>query len=52
MSMKSESAFVRLETIKNLINDKTNFENFKPQFNELKNTEKNETVISLLNSVQ
>ena len=52
MSLKSESAFVRLESIKNLMNDKMNSENFKPLLNELKKTEKNEFVISVLNSVQ
>jgi glutaminyl-tRNA synthetase len=52
MSLKSESAFVRLESIKNLMYDKMNLENFKPQLNELKKTEKNEFVMSVLNSVQ
>ncbi|WP_309642513.1 glutamine--tRNA ligase/YqeY domain fusion protein [Flavobacterium sp.] len=51
MSMKSESSFVRFEAIKNLLNDKTNFEILKPQLTELKKTEKNETVITLLNPI-
>jgi glutaminyl-tRNA synthetase len=51
MSIKSESPFVRFETIKILINDKTNFENLKPQVEDLKKTEKSELVLSLLNSL-
>ena len=51
MSMKSESSFVRYKTIKNLMNDKTNFEILKLHLAELKKTEKNEEVISLLNSI-
>jgi glutaminyl-tRNA synthetase len=51
MSMKSESSFVRYETIKNLMNDKSNFENLKPQLMELKTTEKNEEVKAILESL-
>jgi len=51
MSMKSESAFVRLETINNLKSDLTNFENLKSQMIDLKNAEKNESVLSVLNSI-
>ena len=51
MSLKSESAFVRLQTIQNLKTDIANFPQFETQLSELKNTEKNENVLKLLNEV-
>lgn len=51
MSLKSQLALVRIAVLQNLIHDTVNFENFKPTLFELKETEKNETVISLLNQI-
>ncbi|MFM1753182.1 MAG: hypothetical protein RLZZ236_121 [Bacteroidota bacterium] len=51
MSLKSQLALVRIAVLQNLIHDTVNFENFKPTLFELKATEKNETVISLLNQI-
>lgn len=51
MSLKSESAFVRLQVIKNLKNDTVNFTEFQTQLSELKNTEKNEQVLELLDEL-
>ena len=51
MSLKSESAFVRLQTIQNLKTDTANFPQFETQLSELKTTEKNENVLELLNEV-
>ncbi|WP_447635537.1 glutamine--tRNA ligase/YqeY domain fusion protein [Flavobacterium microcysteis] len=48
MSLKSESAYVRLEVIKNLKNDEANRLEFSSQLAELKNSEKNEEVLNLL----
>jgi glutaminyl-tRNA synthetase len=49
MSLKSQLALVRISVLQNLIHDTVNLENFKPVLLELKATEKNETVLSLLN---
>ena len=51
MSLKSQLALVRIAVLQNLIHDTVNFENFKPTLFELKATEKNETVVSLLNQI-
>ena len=51
MSLKSQLALVRIAALQNLIHDTVNFENFKPTLFELKATEKNETVVSLLNQI-
>jgi glutaminyl-tRNA synthetase len=51
MSLKSQLALVRIAVLQNLIHDALNFENFKPTLFELKATEKNESVISLLNQI-
>ncbi len=50
MSLKSESPFVRLETIKSLQSDPNNFKAFDNQLNELKNNEKNDVILKLLNN--
>ena len=51
MSLKSQLALVRIAALQNLIHDTVNFENFKPTLFELKATEKNETVVLLLNQI-
>ena len=51
MSLKSQLALVRIAVLQNLIHDTVNFENFKPTLFELKATEKNEMVVSLLNQI-
>ncbi|WP_310594148.1 glutamine--tRNA ligase/YqeY domain fusion protein [Flavobacterium sp.] len=51
MSLKSQLALVRISVLQNLIHDTVNLENFKPALLELKATEKNETVLSLLNQI-
>mgnify|MGYP006159156495 FL=1 len=51
MSLKSQLALVRITALQNLIHDTVNFEIFKPTLFELKATEKNETVVSLLNQI-
>ena len=51
MSLKSQFALVRIAVLQNLIHDAVNLENFKPTLFELKATEKNELVISLLNQI-
>ena len=51
MSLKSQLALVRIAALQNLIHDTVNFEIFKPTLFELKATEKNETVVSLLNQI-
>ena len=51
MSLKSQLALVRIAVLQNLIHDAVNLENFKPTLFELKATEKNESVISLLNQI-
>lgn len=49
MSLRSESPFVRYQTILNLKNDKANFKEFENQLADLKSKEKNEVVLQLLN---
>lgn len=49
MSLKSESALVRFEVINNLKNDPASLDQFQTQLSELKNAEKNEQVLELLN---
>jgi glutaminyl-tRNA synthetase len=51
MSLKSQLAPVRILAIQNLKNDSINFEHFKTQLSELKNTEINENVLGLLNDL-
>jgi glutaminyl-tRNA synthetase len=51
MSLISQLALVRIGVLQNLIHDAVNLENFKPTLFELKATEKNETVLSLLNQI-
>ena len=51
MSLKSQLALVRIAVLQNLIHDTVNFEIFKPTLFELKATEKNEIVVSLLNQI-
>ncbi|MEN9875245.1 MAG: hypothetical protein RLZZ529_242 [Bacteroidota bacterium] len=51
MSLKSQLALVRIAMLQNLIHDAVNLENFKPTLFELKATEKNESVFSLLNQI-
>lgn len=50
-SLKSESPFVRCETIVNLKGDVSNFGNFKSRLEEMKATEKNESVLELLSGI-
>ena len=51
MSLKSQLALVRIAVLQNLLHDTVNFQNFKPTLFELKATEKNEMVVSLLNQI-
>lgn len=51
MSLKSQLAAVRISAIENLKNDAVNFNDFKVQLSELKNTEKNEKVLIFLNDL-
>lgn len=51
MSLRSESPFVRLETIKNLKNDPASKSEFGTQLSELKNSEKNEEVLKMLSEI-
>ena len=51
MSLKSQLALVRISVLQNLIHDTVNLENFKQVLLELKATEKNETVLSLLTQI-
>jgi glutaminyl-tRNA synthetase len=50
MSLKSQLPSVRFFAIQNLTKDSYHFNNFKIQLSELKNTEKNEKVLELLNT--
>jgi glutaminyl-tRNA synthetase len=52
MSIKSESSFVRYETIQILKDDSDNFNDFKTQLSELMKSEKNEKVLALLNDLK
>jgi glutaminyl-tRNA synthetase len=51
MSLKSQLAAVRILAIENLKIDSLNFDDFKVQLSEMKNTEKNEKVSELLNNL-
>jgi glutaminyl-tRNA synthetase len=51
MSLKSQLATVRILAIENVKADADNFDEFKKQLAELKNTEKNEKVLDLLNGL-
>ncbi len=51
MSLKSQLDLVRISVLQNLIHDRVNLENFKPMLLELKTTEKNEKIVSLLNQI-
>ncbi len=51
MSLKSQLTLVRISVLQNLIHDTVNLENFKSLALELKATEKNETVLSLLKQI-
>jgi glutaminyl-tRNA synthetase len=48
MSLKSQLASVRIFGIQNLVKDVHHFNDFKTQLAELKNSEKNEKVLALL----
>jgi glutaminyl-tRNA synthetase len=52
MSLKSQLAAVRILAIQNLNTDAVNFEEFKNQLSELRNTEKNEKISYLLNDLE
>jgi glutaminyl-tRNA synthetase len=52
MSSKSQLAAVRILAIENVKADADNFDEFKKQLAELKNTEKNEKVLDLLNGLK
>ena len=51
MSLKSQLASVRFFAIQNLKKDFNNLDQFKTQLSEIKNTEKNEKVLELLNDL-
>ncbi|NHM06126.1 glutamine--tRNA ligase/YqeY domain fusion protein [Flavobacterium sp. CYK-4] len=51
MSLKSESAIVRWQAIENLKNDRPNLEALQSNLTELKNSEKDEKVLSALASI-
>jgi glutaminyl-tRNA synthetase len=51
MSLKSQLAAVRIFSLQNLKSDTTNFSAFENQISELRNSEKNEKVIEVLNSL-
>jgi glutaminyl-tRNA synthetase len=51
MSLKSQLAKVRISAIQNLKQDTLNFDDFKEQLFDLKNSEKNEKVFELLNDL-
>lgn len=52
MSLKSQMAAVRILAIENLQNDLDNFSLFQTQLSEMKNNEKNEKVLQLLNDLK
>ena len=52
MSLKSQMATVRILAIENLQNDLDNFSLFQTQLSEMKNNEKNEKVLQLLNDLK
>ena len=51
MSIKSQLALVRIAVLQNLIHDPIHLDSFKSILFELKASEKNETVLSLLNQI-
>ena len=51
MSLKSQLFSARISAIENLKNDETNLKDFQAQLSELKNSEKNEKVLQVLNSI-
>ncbi|RRJ94164.1 glutamine--tRNA ligase/YqeY domain fusion protein [Flavobacterium macacae] len=51
MSLKSESPFVRFEVIQNLKKDEVNFDAFSTQLADLRNSEKSESVLEVLNTL-
>lgn len=52
MSLKSQMATVRILAIQNLQNDLNNYSLFENQLSEIKNVEKNEKVLKLLNDLK
>jgi glutaminyl-tRNA synthetase len=52
MSLKSQMAAVRILAIQNLQNDLNNYSLFESQLSEIKNVEKNEKVLKLLNDLK
>ncbi|SHM88070.1 glutamine--tRNA ligase/YqeY domain fusion protein [Flavobacterium xinjiangense] len=52
MSLKSQMAAVRILAIENLQNDLNNYSLFETQLSEIKNVEKNEKVLKLLNDLK
>jgi glutaminyl-tRNA synthetase len=52
MSLKSQLTTVRISVIQNIKQDALNFENFKGTLLDLKNIEKNEKVLSVLNELK
>ena len=51
MSLKSQLFSARISAIENLKNDEANLKDFQAQLSELKNSEKNEKVLEVLNSI-
>ena len=51
MSLKSNLAAVKIFAIHNLKNDSENFINFQTQLSDLKNSEKNQKVVEILNTI-
>jgi glutaminyl-tRNA synthetase len=51
MSLKSQLFSARISAIENLKNDEANLNQFQAQLSELKNSEKNEKVLELLNTI-
>ena len=51
MSLKSQLVLARIAAIENLKNDKVNLKDFQTQLSELRNAEKNERVLELLNTI-
>jgi glutaminyl-tRNA synthetase len=51
MSLKSQLFSARISAIENLKNDQQNLNDFKSQLSDLKNSEKNEKVLEVLNSI-
>ena len=51
MSLKSQLALLRIYAVLNLKNEPAHFDQFQTQILELKNSEKNENVLEVLNSL-